>query len=123
MSNVLYKDERRSGRTQFMIDHLIDAVRKGQPLCRVIGANYHQTVILRDRVLDEFRKTDLPWDARFSKKILSRNSLIIFHSSHRFLYEYRGMERYDCCFWDHYAIEYNPQVYKEWLKLISWRTT
>jgi hypothetical protein len=96
---------RGTGRTQFMIDELIDAVLDGQPLCRVVAHNKNYAKDLMFRVANDLSERGLRYRSTHDFRLYVMNTEITFHSSAEMDNFMRGREHYDCQFWDHHALE------------------
>jgi hypothetical protein len=96
---------RGTGRTQFMIDEVIGAILDGQPLCRVVGHTHLYARDLKYRLMRDLGNRGIDCKDTHEMKLYALNTEVTFHSKHDIDDFMRGMERYDCQFWDHYALE------------------
>ena len=91
----------RSGRTQWMIDRLVDAVREGQPACVVVGHSWEFVEgQLRQRVCDSLQAagmvvTTQPW----TDEIVCEGTSITFAIPSDMRKQIHAAE-----FWDHCAV-------------------
>ena len=94
---------RQSGRTQWMIDQLCDAVAEGQPKCRVLGHTMAFTLNhLKPRVMEALRKRGLKIDRVTKDRIEAEGSVILFSSTSMPEECFRGLRGWGE-FVDHYA--------------------
>lgn len=96
---------RRSGRTQWMIDQLCDAVEEGQSKCLVVGHTMQFALDhLKPRVMEAIQKRGLKIDRVFRERIEVESSVILFKNPERIEHEqfHRGNPGWGE-FIDHYA--------------------
>lgn len=94
---------RNSGRTQWMIDQLCDAVVSGQPKCRVYGHTLDFTLrVLKPRVIKELQKRGMKIDRISYERIDVEGTVILFSSTNLSKNYYRGFLGFGH-FVDHYA--------------------
>lgn len=97
---------RQTGRTQKMIDLIIESIVDGQPICRVIGINYrHIDSELMPRILKALSKKGTNVK-RLSKYLYDCDGVkLAFHIVRDIEQGYLiGAEHHDCQFWDHAAM-------------------
>lgn len=92
---------RGSGRTQWMIDRLAEAVKAGQPYSFVIGRDFKHATELFRRVAETFGRDSIETFFR-RKEIVFDGSRIVFVSRHQFEERRQGHRGYGE-FWDHWA--------------------
>lgn len=94
---------RGSGRTQWMIDHLCDAVAAGQPLSRVFGHTLHFAIRhLRPRIIQGLEERGLVIDRSSRDRIEVEGRVILFFSTQMSEDRMRGCQGFGD-FVDHYA--------------------
>ena len=98
-----YPTGRGSGRTQWMIDQLCDAVAEGQPKCRVLGHTMDFSLRhLKSRVIEALQKRGLKIDRVTRDSIEAEGSVILFSSTSLPECYHRGLRGWGE-FVDHYA--------------------
>lgn len=89
------------GRTQWMIDRLLDCIAEGQPKNIVVANNHHSIDWIRRRVIDTLVKRGIQFSHKPNRALDVCGSEIRFTSvgevEHRPVSEAYGQ------FWDHYA--------------------
>ena len=95
--------KRGSGRTQWMIDQIVDAVKDGQPRCLVVGQNMGQSLDqLMPRIAKALKSAGLKVQA-YRERLEVEKSTVLF-TSREFVDQKRlGMRAGE--FWDHWAEE------------------
>jgi hypothetical protein len=98
--------DRQTGRTQFMIDQVVESVLDGQSLCRVVVHNVGFIKHVRERLLHSLLShgCDVVVNNRLGM-IVNDYCKILFHTIDTIDNDVRGAEIYDCQFWDHHALE------------------
>ena len=91
---------RRSDKTTWMIDQLVDEVVLGQSLATVIGQTRRHGLSLLPLVVEKLNKIDNSCEIVKNNKILWCGSEIVFAGANCNLDGYKGSQ-----YWDHYAVE------------------
>lgn len=96
---------RGSGRTQWMIDRLSEAVEAGQPFSIVVGQTWDQVVWhLRPRIIEKLLRRGInPTPMPYSENLDCDGCLVMFSTPEKIEQDSRGVRAGE--FWDHYASE------------------
>ena len=109
MASIPYGTPRQSGRTQFTVDQVVDAIVNGQPYCQVVGRYFSQ---MNDyggiihRIIDALEAVGVTVKHTRRYEYNCDGSMLTFHTPDSIQRYNRGMnlDRYDCQFWDHQAL-------------------
>lgn len=103
--NSAVENLKGAGKTEEMIECVIECLKEGQPICRVIGANKKTLDCdLIPRILKSLQNTDLQIKKINQYQYNCSESLLSFHIVSELEQDLKGCEEYDCQFWDHFAI-------------------
>ena len=94
-----------AGKTEEMIEFIIECLIDGQPICRVIGANRKTLDCdLIPRMLKALQSTDLQIKKINQYQYNCSESLLSFHIVAELEQDLKDCEECDCQFWDHFAV-------------------
>lgn len=94
---------RQSGRTQWMIDRLVEAIEDGEPRCYVVARNYEGARLLMLRAVESIHDKGISITPRGDLTLEAKSSIVEFTTTHQLTDNKRRGNRRFIEFWDHLA--------------------